>query len=117
MLNCPKCGSDDICRDSVDVGVGVIYGPYGCSCGWSEWSEYDRSDGQSQAEKENPGYYVDSCGGMTKKTVIAKKLDHFGLDGNKIIEEFFDYPDSPETCRHGFLIDDIQCDKCKLGLL
>jgi hypothetical protein len=29
LMSCPKCG--DRCeRDSVDVGVGVIRGPYGC---------------------------------------------------------------------------------------
>lgn len=35
-MNCPKCG-DDCWRDSADVGVGIIYGPYNCTyCGWSE---------------------------------------------------------------------------------
>ena len=34
-MKCPKCG-DDCERDSVDVGVGIIHGPYGCpSCAWS----------------------------------------------------------------------------------
>jgi hypothetical protein len=45
---CPKCG-DDCWRESVDVGVGVIYGPYGCSCGWSEHEEYDSSDAHAAA--------------------------------------------------------------------
>lgn len=37
---CPRCG--DICdRDEVDVGVGIMYGPFGCHCGWSEWVRYD----------------------------------------------------------------------------
>ena len=31
-------------RESVDVGVGTIYGPFGCEeCGWSEHEEYDLS--------------------------------------------------------------------------
>jgi hypothetical protein len=39
--DCPHCASG--CdRESVDVGVGVIHGPWGCSnCGWSEYPEYD----------------------------------------------------------------------------
>jgi hypothetical protein len=41
---CPKCGTN---CDSVDVGVGIMYGPYGCpGCGWSEDSEYDLSEGK-----------------------------------------------------------------------
>lgn len=52
-MKCPKCGSDDLWRESADVGVGVIYGPYGCpGCGWSEQSEYDRSNGPAEADKE-----------------------------------------------------------------
>lgn len=38
---CEKCGAE--CdRHEVDVGVGVIYGPWGCpGCGWSEDEQYD----------------------------------------------------------------------------
>lgn len=41
---CPHCGSP--CdRESVDVGIGVMHGPWGCgSCGWSENPEYDSRD-------------------------------------------------------------------------
>lgn len=58
---CPKCSSE--ChRDSVDVGVGIIYGPYGCpSCGWSEYPEYDLSDGQSPVNEK--GGVIDQYGG------------------------------------------------------
>jgi hypothetical protein len=39
-MECEECG-DDCYRESVDVGVGIIYGPWGCpSCGWSESSIY-----------------------------------------------------------------------------
>lgn len=32
-LRCPFCGSTDITRDEVDIGVGIEYGPAGCeSC-------------------------------------------------------------------------------------
>lgn len=39
---CPNC-ADDCYRDEADVGVGIIYGPWGCpSCGWSESDAYNR---------------------------------------------------------------------------
>lgn len=45
-MDCPKCGS--ACgREEAHNGVGLVCGPYGCICGWSEWPEYDLSDGQS----------------------------------------------------------------------
>lgn len=56
---CPKCGNTDLHRDSVDVGVGVIYGPLGCSCGWSEDDCYDLDkDGGVQDD----GSYLDQWG-------------------------------------------------------
>lgn len=45
-MDCPKCGSA-CCREEAHNGVMPIYGPYGCVCGWSEWPEYDLSEGQS----------------------------------------------------------------------
>lgn len=44
-MACPHCG--DTCdRESVDVGIGIMYGPWGCSnCGWSEDPDYDCRDG------------------------------------------------------------------------
>ena len=33
---CPECG-EECERESVDVGVGYLFGPWGCMrCGWSE---------------------------------------------------------------------------------
>lgn len=75
-MDCPKCGNE--CdRDEVDVGVGVIYGPYGCyACGWSDDPEYDSSEGESEKQKQYPNHYVDPCGGLTplklKKTWKVK---------------------------------------------
>lgn len=60
-MKCPKC-NDDCERDSVDVGVGVIHGPYGCpSCGWSEYEEYDLSGGQDPLRPD--GGAIDQYGG------------------------------------------------------
>jgi len=79
-MQCEKCG-DDCIRDDVDVGVGVIYGPYGCSsCGWSESPEYDSSKGPSPKQIEHPEYFVDPQGGMQKKTAVLAKLERFGVD-------------------------------------
>ena len=60
-MKCPKCGGQ--CdRDSVDVGVGVIRGPYGCEeCGWSEDSEYDLSSGKDPVDEK--GGVIDQYGG------------------------------------------------------
>lgn len=33
ILKCPKCG-DVPHQDSVDIGVGIMYGPASCGCGW-----------------------------------------------------------------------------------
>ena len=56
---CPKCGGE-CWRESVDVGVGVIYGPLGCpDCGWSEYAEYDNSE---ETQYTEAGYYADQWG-------------------------------------------------------
>ena len=37
-MNCPRCGAECGC-DEVDVGVGVMTGPYycfDCDCGWDQ---------------------------------------------------------------------------------
>jgi hypothetical protein len=60
-MNCPKCG-EECSRDSADVGVGIIYGPWGCLCGWSAWSEYDVSEG---ARVDEHGNHIDQWGGLT----------------------------------------------------
>ena len=65
--NCPKCGGE-CWRESVDVEVGVIHGPWGCSdCGWSEDPYYDSSEGPPPYEKSNPGLTCNPQGGVFKK--------------------------------------------------
>jgi len=66
---CPECKSETDCfREEADVGVGIIYGPYGCyNCGWSEDKYYDKRNGKSEAEKDNPNFLVTSRGAMYRK--------------------------------------------------
>jgi len=88
-MQCPKCG-EGCDRDEVDVGVGVIYGPWGCHCcGWSQSAEYDRSEGPSPKQQEMPNHYVDPCGGATPHRGLANKLSRFGLNGPAVVREVF----------------------------
>ena len=85
---CPNCGNPDCWRDEVDVGVGVIYGPYGCPCGWSADSRYDRSKGASAAQRESPSRYVDQWGGSIAVSRIADNAERLGIP-RAIVEEAF----------------------------
>jgi|GEM_PF-2889924 len=59
-MKCPKC-SEDCQRDEADVGVRIVYGPWGCpGCGWSEEAEYDLSTGA----KSNEYGTLDQFGGL-----------------------------------------------------
>lgn len=59
---CPNCNEPGLWRESVNVGVGVIYGPYGCpNCGWSESREYDQSQGPKLNSDGSP---TDQWGGV-----------------------------------------------------
>ena len=61
-FTCPNCKDCDIWRESVDVGVGIIYGPYGCeNCGWSESGEYNLATGTKTSADGSP---VDQFGGV-----------------------------------------------------
>lgn len=79
MDKCPKCGSTDIHRDEVDIGVGIQYGPYGCAtCGWSEWEEYDFSDGKSRVAED--GGVWDQYGGYYPASSPFAKLYRDNLE-------------------------------------
>lgn len=40
-MKCPECGEACV-RDEVDIGVGIQYGPWGCTeCSWSEIRDYE----------------------------------------------------------------------------
>ena len=61
-MNCPKCNYDECHRDEVDVGVGIITGPWGCPrCGWSEDEAYDLSEGKDPVDEK--GGVIDQYGG------------------------------------------------------
>lgn len=67
---CPYC--EELCaREEADIGVGVMYGPWGCSnCGWSENPEYDcrggiRRDGEDRVHDQyGVSHHVDRPDGM-----------------------------------------------------
>lgn len=48
-FDCPNCGYS-AWRESVDVGVGILFGPWGCQCGWSESDEYNKLNGPTWSE-------------------------------------------------------------------
>ena len=61
---CPRCGLHDLDRDTVHNGVALLFGPYGCLCGWSEDPEYDlKFKGGTQKD----GSFIDQFGGRTPK--------------------------------------------------
>lgn len=78
-MKCPKC-NDDCDRDSVNVGVGIIYGPYGCyTCGWSQDKEYDLSTGKDPIQSD--GCAIDQFGklhppGSIYATVLRWSRNH-----------------------------------------
>lgn len=63
-FTCPECGGvDSLHQDRVDVGVGVIYGPAGCSsCGWSAAPEYNMLIPENR-KPDHLGGYKDQYGG------------------------------------------------------
>lgn len=61
-MTCPKC-AQECARDEVHNGVGMMYGPWGCYCGWSEDSDYNSSENICVASQLS-GFYVDSRGGL-----------------------------------------------------
>lgn len=64
---CPNCGEYGW-RDSADVGVGIIYGPWGCPCGWSESDDYNQLTGP-------------------KRTALGGTLDQYGILTPKQVSE------------------------------
>lgn len=69
-MNCPRCG-EPCNRDEVDVQVGIIYGPYGCECGWSEYSAYDVTGGP---RLDGHGNQIDQWGGLTPPQILESEI-------------------------------------------
>ncbi len=70
---CPRCEERELYRDSADVGVGIIYGPYGCPC--CGWSESEQCDMQKGGGVQDDGSYLDPYGGiLPASNPIAKML-------------------------------------------
>jgi hypothetical protein len=61
VVICKNCG-EEAWRESCNIGVGIIYGPYGCPCGWSEDDRYNIIDGNKITKK---GSRIDQWGGLT----------------------------------------------------
>lgn len=58
MKTCEHCGSFNLTRDEVDIGVGIQYGPWICQdCGWSEDAGLDIRSFDN--EPEEPIYHED----------------------------------------------------------
>jgi hypothetical protein len=61
------------------VGVGSIYGPWGCSdCGWGE-------NGRAHV---GGGRYVDQFGGSWSVEGIADNCERFGVDRQAVLDAF-----------------------------
>jgi hypothetical protein len=79
-MKCENCGGECY-RDEVDIGVGYVYGPYGCpSCGWSESTMYDRSQGNPEADKVHPEFIHDQFGGAIRRSAIDRLMNGIGIE-------------------------------------
>ena len=76
---CPNCGNDRLDQESVDVGVGIIYGPLYCPCGWSESPYYDSTKGESEFSKDHPDHVCLCSGEAVPKEKVEKAAARFGF--------------------------------------
>lgn len=60
-MDCPNCGQKNLGREEADVGIGIMYGPFGCGCGWSEWPEYNQLTGEA-VERSDQWGLIDPIG-------------------------------------------------------
>ena len=74
---CPECG-DECWRESCDVGVGIIYGPWGCPCGWGEGGRAQVKDGR----------YIDQFGGSWSVDRIVENCERFGISSDVVRDAF-----------------------------
>lgn len=74
MTKCPNCGSEGtLDRESVDIGVGTMYGPWGChACRWSESSKYDCSKGPAAADADGECFHDQFGMGLPRRSLMDK---------------------------------------------
>ena len=81
---CPNCG-EECNRDEVDVGVGVITGPWGCYCGWSESEAYNCLTGDGGWQED--GGYIDPLGNYWPKdnpvVQCMRKDENMNIESDK----------------------------------
>lgn len=83
-MNCPHC-KEPCQRDEVHNGVGMMYGPYGCICGWSEDERYDcRKERAEGTYKIKDGGYLDQYGGWTRIPTKANPIDWDGTNPDEM---------------------------------
>lgn len=105
-MNCLKC-DEECSRESIDNGLGIQYGPYGCPrCGWSEYPEYDLSEGRDPIDEQ--GGVVDQWGvyypsGNT--VAVAYRAERFIHEAQSLNE--FDVVELPQgQVLNGIKIED-----------
>jgi hypothetical protein len=75
------------------VGIGIIYGPWGCGCGWSEAKEFDRRSGTNAATQQGgEDRWTDQFGVSHSRSRIAENLTRLGLPGDEVVDEVFEKP-------------------------
>lgn len=84
---CEKCSSPCL-QESVDVGVGIIYGPWGCpDCGWSEDKQYDCSNGLLPLHPDYPGRFVDQFGSAHSVVRVMENTgDHMSIEAGVLVD-------------------------------
>jgi hypothetical protein len=103
-MDCPRCGNQCM-RDEVHNGVAMLYGPWGCECGWSEDSRYD----QATASQPATGH-IDQWGGLTPEVreerdanakLIAAAPDLLAAceECLKVIDECYEATGCIKVCR------------------
>lgn len=109
-MRCPKC-EGECYHDEVDVGVGIITGPWGCmECGWSEYEKYDLSDGKSPVQAD--GSVIDQYGGLHPTASSMAKAYRMAEDCAHILYKTGD-ADAPNSIkdRNGEVVLDL-CRLC-----
>lgn len=52
---CPKCGSK-VYSEGINNGIGCVYPPFYCSCGWSEMCSFEDKEGCKKCDQYEKCY-------------------------------------------------------------